>query len=102
MGSWLCYSDIIPIYLEYVGCAGHFQAPSEVIAKCLILQASTFISDCIEQLKKRNLYVLIIADEIEQVYTGEDSGSAILQNWAAIPLDGRSRISAAARLWCLC
>jgi len=72
MGIWAAYSNVIPIYIEYVGSAKEYQAPSDVLSATLGVEPSMPLSKCIETLQNRNLYALIIADEIEQIYAGTD------------------------------
>ena len=72
MGIWAAHSNVIPIYVEYVGSAKEYQAPSDVLSATLGVEPSIPLSKCIETLQSRNLYAVIIADEIEQIYAGDD------------------------------
>jgi hypothetical protein len=72
MGTWLSTKNVIPIYLEYIGSSEHYLAPSQALAIELELPPTTPLDECLRKLKSLNLYALIIADEIEQVYTGTD------------------------------
>eukprot|EP01031_Cornospumella_fuschlensis_P031021 gene31021-37493_t len=72
MGTWLCYDNVIPIYLEYIGSAKDYQASSAALAQVLGFSETTPLITCLKTLRSRGLYALIVADEIEQVYTGTD------------------------------
>lgn len=69
MGTWITYPTVIPIYIEYTGASNLYQAPSEILAQSLGLPLDAGLTRCLKKLKEDNKFALIIADEIEHVYS---------------------------------
>ncbi|RYE59333.1 MAG: hypothetical protein EOP48_01200 [Sphingobacteriales bacterium] len=71
MGSWLLYDDVIPIYVEYKGNPKEWETPGTLLCEAMGLSKRP-LSDCLNHLHDTNRYAFIVADEIEQVYNGEN------------------------------
>jgi len=72
MGVWLHYGNVIPIYVEYTGRVEEYKSPADLICQHLHISETTPLSQCLKLLSDRGEYVLFIADEVEQLYSGVD------------------------------
>eukprot|EP01036_Dinobryon_divergens_P023829 gene23829-32216_t len=72
MGVWLHYGNVIPIYVEYTGSVEEYKSPAELICQHLRIIETTPLSQCLKLLSDKGEYVLFIADEVEQLYSGVD------------------------------